>query len=98
MFPTADLYDIYGQTEAGPGISVLGPRDFLSRPDSVGRPMPGVRVAIVDEKGRELSAGSVGEITCQGRQCHAGLFSQRGCHARGAYARTPAYRRHGLYR
>ena len=74
LFPAADLYDIYGQTEAGPGISVLGPQDFLSRPDSVGRPMPGVRVAIVDEKGRELSAGSVGEITCQGPNVMQGYF------------------------
>jgi len=74
LFPAADLYDIYGQTEAGPGISVLGPRDFLSRPDSVGRPMPGVRVEIVDEKGCELSAGAVGEITCRGPNVMQGYF------------------------
>jgi fatty-acyl-CoA synthase len=74
LFPNAALYDIYGQTEAGPGISVLGPQDFLSRPDSVGRPMPGVHVVIVDEKGCELSAGSVGEITCQGANIMQGYF------------------------
>ncbi len=74
LFPNAALYDIYGQTEAAPGISVLGPQDFLSRPDSVGKPMPGVRVAIVDEKGRELSAGSVGEITCLGPNVMQGYF------------------------
>jgi acyl-CoA synthetase (AMP-forming)/AMP-acid ligase II len=74
MFPAADLYDIYGQTEAGPGISVLGLQDFFSRPDSVGRPMPGVSVAIVDEKGRELSLGAVGEITCQGPNVMQGYF------------------------
>ena len=74
LFPNADLYDIYGQTEAGPGISVLGPQDFLSKPDSVGKPMPGVRVVIVDEKGRELPPGSIGEITCRGANVMQGYF------------------------
>lgn len=74
LFPNAALYDIYGQTEAAPGISVLGPQDFLSRPDSVGRPIPGVRVAIVDERGRKLPAGSIGEITCRGRNVMQGYF------------------------
>lgn len=74
LFPNAALYDIYGQTEAGPGISVLGPQDFLGRPDSVGRPMPGVRISIVDESGRKLPPGSVGEITCQGRNVMQGYF------------------------
>jgi len=74
LFPNAELYDIYGQTEAGPGISVLGPRDFLRKPDSVGRPMPGVRVSILDESGRELPRGSIGEITCRGRNVMQGYF------------------------
>ncbi len=74
MFPAAGLYDIYGQTEAGPGISVLGPDDFSRKPASVGRPMPGVRITIVDEKGRALPAGSTGEITCRGRNVMQGYF------------------------
>jgi acyl-CoA synthetase (AMP-forming)/AMP-acid ligase II len=72
MFPAAALYDIYGQTEAGPGISVLGPDDFFRKPDSVGRAMPGVRITIVDAKGRALPAGSTGEITCRGRNVMQG--------------------------
>jgi len=67
LFPAADFYDIYGQTEAGPGISVLEPQDFFRKPDSVGKPMPGVRVEIVDAAGRRVSAGTIGEITCRGR-------------------------------
>jgi len=74
MFPAADLYDIYGQTEAGPGISVLGPQDFFRRADSVGKPMPCVQVAIVDEKGRSLAANAIGEITCRGRNIMQGYF------------------------
>jgi fatty-acyl-CoA synthase len=74
LFPNAALYDIYGQTEAGPGISVLGPLDFFNKPDSVGKPMPGVRVAIVDKEGQELPPGSIGEITCQGPNVMQGYF------------------------
>ena len=74
LFPNAALYDIYGQTEAGPGISVLGPQDFFNKPDSVGRPMPGVRVTIVDKEGQELPPGSIGEITCQGPNIMQGYF------------------------
>jgi acyl-CoA synthetase (AMP-forming)/AMP-acid ligase II len=66
LFPNADLYDIYGQTEAAPGISVLGAADFLRKPASVGKPMPGVSVAIVDKNGQELPPRSIGEITCTG--------------------------------
>lgn len=74
LFPNADLYDIYGQTEASPGISVLGPRDFLGRPDSVGMPMPGVSVAILDATGRELAPGTIGEITVAGPNVMKGYF------------------------
>jgi len=74
LFPNAALYDIYGQTEAGPGISVLGPQDFFNKPDSVGRPMPGVRVTIVDKKGQELPPDSIGEISCQGPNIMQGYF------------------------
>jgi acyl-CoA synthetase (AMP-forming)/AMP-acid ligase II len=75
LFPNADLYDIYGQTEASPGISVLGPQDFFSKPDSVGKPMPGVHIAIVDEQGQELQAGETGEITCQGPNIMQGYLN-----------------------
>jgi fatty-acyl-CoA synthase len=74
MFPAADLYDIYGQTEAGPGISVLGPQDFFHKAESVGKPMPGVQVAIVDEKGCRLAANTIGEITCRGRNIMQGYL------------------------
>jgi len=75
LFPNADLYDIYGQTEASPGISVLGPQNFFSKTDSVGKPMPGVQVAIVDEEDQELPSGSIGEITVAGANIMQGYFN-----------------------
>ena len=73
LFPNAALYDIYSQTKAG-RHKRTNFADFLSRPESVGKPMPGVRVAIIDENGRKLPPGSIGEITCQGRNVMQGYF------------------------
>jgi len=77
LFPNAALYDIYGQTEAGPGISVLGPQDFFRKPGSVGKPMPGVRIIIVNKKGRQLPPGEIGEITCQGPNVMQGYLCNK---------------------
>jgi long-chain acyl-CoA synthetase len=51
----------YGMTELFRPISNLAddPRDV---PDSIGRPVPGVEVAIVDDDGRARPAGEVGEL------------------------------------
>jgi len=53
------LLEGYGLTEASPVVSInpLG----KAKPGSVGRPIPGVKVKIVDEKGSNLSPGEVGE-------------------------------------
>jgi len=51
----------YGMTELFRPISFLaGEPDDL--PDAVGRPVPGVEVRVVDEDGRALPAGAVGEL------------------------------------
>lgn len=43
-------------------ISLASPDDQDARPDSVGRPTPGVEAEIVDEEGRPLTNGDVGLI------------------------------------
>ncbi len=60
-----ELYHGYGLTEAGPTIS----RQREDRPfryGSVGPPLPGIQVKIVDEKGNEVPPGKEGEIISQG--------------------------------
>lgn len=58
-FPKARVVCLYGLTEAGSalGLKVFDPE----RPDSIGRPLPGTEIRIVDG-GRSLPAGEVGEI------------------------------------
>jgi fatty-acyl-CoA synthase len=55
------VYDLYGSTEMG-WVSVAGPDDQKRSPGTVGKPVPGVEVAIVDEEGRRVPTGEKGEI------------------------------------
>ena len=61
-FPNAVLINGYGLTEAGASICALPPGEARSRPGSVGKPMPGAEVRVVDDDGVDVAAGEVGEI------------------------------------
>jgi long-chain acyl-CoA synthetase len=59
-FPKSKLVELYGLTE---GIStILRPSEQMSKPDSVGKPRLGGDIKILDETGRELPRGEIGEI------------------------------------
>jgi acyl-CoA synthetase (AMP-forming)/AMP-acid ligase II len=60
-FGCPNMVILYGSTEGGP-VSVLRPHDVLHRPESVGRPYIDVDVRLVDEEGRDVAPGGVGEI------------------------------------
>ncbi|HEX2030083.1 MAG TPA: AMP-binding protein [Actinomycetota bacterium] len=55
------LYDLYGSTEAG-WVAVATPEDMRRRPDAVGRPVPGVDVAVLSPAGDRLGPGETGEL------------------------------------
>ncbi|WP_328285914.1 class I adenylate-forming enzyme family protein [Streptomyces sp. A1-5] len=59
------LYGCYGQSEAM-AITEAGPADHadirIDAPMTVGRPMPGVTLAIRDAEGRDLPPGEPGEV------------------------------------
>lgn len=55
------LYDLYGSTEAG-WVAIATPEDMARRPGAVGRPVPGVDVAVLAPDGRRLPPGETGEI------------------------------------
>jgi long-chain acyl-CoA synthetase len=54
----------YGLTETSPVVTITPPRS--KKHGSVGRPVPGVKVKILDEQGRELKHGEEGEIAVMG--------------------------------
>jgi fatty-acyl-CoA synthase len=73
----------YGLTESTAAATVMSPSDTLRglerQPEllgSVGRPLLGTTVAIVDERDRPLPAGMSGEIVLQGPQMMRGYWKQ----------------------
>jgi len=56
----------FGATELGGGIAVTSLADpDRQRTETVGRPMPGMEIKIVDEQRREVPPGEVGELACR---------------------------------
>jgi acyl-CoA synthetase (AMP-forming)/AMP-acid ligase II/NAD(P)-dependent dehydrogenase (short-subunit alcohol dehydrogenase family) len=55
------LYDGYASTETGSG-TLATPADLRTAPGTVGKPMAGVKLKILDEHGRELPRGETGRI------------------------------------
>jgi malonyl-CoA/methylmalonyl-CoA synthetase len=64
------LLERYGLTEVGMALS--NPLHGTRRPSSVGTPLPGVDVRLVDEHGAPVESGSPGEVEVRG----PGLFSE----------------------
>ncbi len=62
----ADLVVMYGQSEATARLTCLDPEWLPRAPGSVGRPIPGVEIEVVDDEGRILEPGKVGAIRARG--------------------------------
>jgi fatty-acyl-CoA synthase len=65
---TGHIYNIYGQTEASPGITFSGKEDTLElRTTTIGKPMPKTEVKIADVlTGETLPTGEQGELCARG--------------------------------
>lgn len=55
------VWEGYGGTEAQGGC-IIGGREALEHPGSVGRPFPGTQMRILDDAGSEVAPGEIGEI------------------------------------
>ena len=65
----------YGLTEASPVVTsnAAGP---VTKPGTVGKPIPGVEVRIVDASGGEVAPGDLGELICRGENIMKGYWKQ----------------------
>ncbi|MFI0371850.1 AMP-binding protein [Actinomadura sp. 1N219] len=81
------LYEYYGSTESGP-VVLSGPDEWLARPGTVGRPVDGVQIKILDAEGGEVPAGETGLIYASG---HPGFEYH------GDPAKTASAMRDGFY-
>lgn len=73
-FPAAEIRNLYGQTENSPAVTGLTHHYALTKLGSVGLPLPGMTVAIMDDTDREVDAGVVGEVVTQGINLMQGYF------------------------
>ena len=75
LFPRAGIFDLYGLTEASPGVTILRPHDPPEKIASVGKPMMSVTIKVVDKDGNELPSGKNGEIVCIGPNVMKGYYN-----------------------
>lgn len=62
IFPGVGLYDIYGLTETTTSDFFLVPEDQPRHFGCIGRPSPGVRYRIANERGEQAASGESGEL------------------------------------
>ncbi|RSL15187.1 acyl-CoA synthetase (AMP-forming)/AMP-acid ligase II [Edaphobacter aggregans] len=74
--PRPEFYVMYGQTEATARISCLEPERLDEKLGSAGRPLDNLAVRIVDEDGKDLPAGEVGEIVVKGPSITLGYLNE----------------------
>lgn len=73
FLPEVSIYLMYGLTECK-RVSILLPGELSERPESVGRPLDGTEVFVVDPHGRRLPAGEKGELWVHGRHVALGYW------------------------
>src|SRR5262249_7419133 len=69
------IYIMYGQTEATARLTFLPPELLDSKMGSVGKPVPGMEVRVVDGDGLEVPPGRTGEIVARGPAIMAGYYN-----------------------
>lgn len=66
-FPKTHLFVFYGLTEAGGRLCVREPLNESAGYCSVGRPISGMAVKIIDSSGKIVPIGKIGEVVAYGR-------------------------------
>jgi acyl-CoA synthetase (AMP-forming)/AMP-acid ligase II len=73
----ASFHVMYGQSEATARLASLPPQQLHNRRGSIGRPIPGVELAVMDEANRELPAGTVGMLCARGENVMLGYWQDK---------------------
>ena len=74
LFPATRLYSMYGLTECK-RCTYLPPEELARRPGSVGIAIPGTEAYVVDEQGRRVPPGAVGELVIRGAHVMKGYWA-----------------------
>jgi len=73
MFPQTQIFSMYGLTECK-RVSYLPPDQIDTRPTSVGQGMPNEEVYVVNEDGRRVGPGIIGELVVRGSNVMKGYW------------------------
>jgi acyl-CoA synthetase (AMP-forming)/AMP-acid ligase II len=73
--PGADLFVMYGQTEATARLSYLPPGRLRDKAGSIGRGIPGVRLRVLKDNGEPVGPGERGEIYATGANISPGYYA-----------------------
>jgi long-chain acyl-CoA synthetase len=69
------IWEGYGLTETAPGLTTTA-IGGVAKPGSVGRPLPGVELRLVDEDGEDVEDGDPGEIVVRGPNVFTGYWNR----------------------
>lgn len=72
--PQTQIFIMYGQTEATARLSYLPPNGLKTKLGSIGKGIPGVTLWVLNEDGRQVQVGEVGEIVAQGENIARGYW------------------------
>ncbi len=75
-FPGKETYIMYGQTEAAPRATYCPPERLREKLGTIGIPVPGVDIKIMDDDGNEVPTGQSGEIVIIGPNVMMGYWNQ----------------------
>jgi fatty-acyl-CoA synthase/long-chain acyl-CoA synthetase len=64
-FSSGQLYEFYAATELGM-VTTLKPEDQMRKVRCCGKPFPGVEIKLLNDEGKEVTTGEVGELFMQG--------------------------------
>ncbi len=70
------IYEGYGLTETAPTLTSNRMADS-PQPNSIGKPLPGVELRLVNEHGNEVELGDTGEIVVRGPNVFKGYWNRR---------------------
>ena len=76
--PAAAFYVMYGATEASARLTYLEPTDLARKLGSIGRAIPNVEMLVVDDDGKPVTPGEVGELVARGANISSGYWNNPG--------------------
>jgi len=74
--PELGFYNCFGQSEIGPLATVLGPDEHADRPESCGTSVLFVELRVVDDQGRDVAPGELGEVVYRSPQLCEGYWDK----------------------